>query len=75
MLGGIAVSGGEGGMIGVFLGMMIINVFNYGLDLTGVDPYWKTAFTGIILIVAMFLYFINKKRQRKASIAKMNEDA
>ncbi len=74
MLGGIMFGGGSGGMVGAFLGMMIINVFNNGLSLTGVDPYWQVACSGIILVAAMLIDFLNKKRQNKLMIAKMNAE-
>lgn len=55
LLGGIALSGGRGTLVGTFLGILIIGVLNNGLILTGVPVYWQTVLRGLILIVAVTL--------------------
>lgn len=55
LLGGIALSGGRGSLIGTLLGILIIGVVNNGLVLTGVQIYWQMVVRGFILIVAVTL--------------------
>lgn len=55
LLGGIALSGGRGSLVGTFLGILIIGVLNNGLILTGVEIYWQMVLRGLILIVAVTL--------------------
>jgi ribose transport system permease protein len=55
LLGGIALSGGRGSLVGTFLGSLIIGVINNGLILTGVQIYWQSVVRGLILIIAVTL--------------------
>lgn len=55
LLGGIALTGGRGGLIGTFLGLLIIGVITNGLILTGVQIYWQSVVRGLILIIAVTL--------------------
>jgi ribose/xylose/arabinose/galactoside ABC-type transport system permease subunit len=68
ILGGISFGGGSGGMLGCFLGLVIINGFSNGLTVLGVTPYWQNVANGILLLLALtFDYFTvkNAKRVRK----------
>jgi len=55
LLGGIALTGGRGSLIGTFLGSLIIGVITNGLILTGVQIYWQMVVRGLILITAVTL--------------------
>lgn len=55
LLGGIALSGGRGSLVGTFLGILIIGVVNNGLVLVGVQIYWQMVVRGLILIIAVTL--------------------
>lgn len=65
ILGGISFGGGSGGMLGCFLGLLIINSFNNGLSILGVTPYWQSVASGILLLLALtFDYLTTKNRKR-----------
>ena len=66
VLGGISFGGGVGGMGGAFLGLLILNTFQIGMGVVGVNPFWVNVFTGILLLVALSLDFISQMRARKA---------
>ena len=53
MIGGISFGGGRGGMGGAFLGLLILNTFQVGMSTVGVNPFWVTTFSGILLIFAL----------------------
>jgi ribose/xylose/arabinose/galactoside ABC-type transport system permease subunit len=55
LLGGVALTGGRGSLVGTFLGSVIIGVINNGLILTGVQIYWQSVVRGLILIIAVTL--------------------
>jgi ribose/xylose/arabinose/galactoside ABC-type transport system permease subunit len=55
ILGGVALSGGRGSLLGTFLGSLIIGVVNNGLILVGVQIYWQMVARGLILIFAVTL--------------------
>ena len=65
ILGGISFGGGSGGMVGCFLGLLILNGFNNGLTIVGVTPYWQSIFSGGLLLLALtFDYFSVRNRMR-----------
>ena len=66
ILGGISFGGGVGGMGGAFVGLLILNTFQIGMGVVGVNPFWVNVFTGILLLVALSLDFILQMRARKA---------
>ncbi len=60
VLGGISFGGGVGGMAGAFIGLLILNTFQIGMNVVGVNPFWVNVFSGVILLVALALDFIAK---------------
>ena len=65
ILGGISFGGGSGGMLGAFLGLLLLNCFNNGMTIMGVDPYWQIVASGLILLVALIFDYISAKRSTK----------
>ena len=53
IVGGCSMTGGVGSVIGVFLGVIIFNVINYGLTFIGLSSYWKWVVKGLIIIIAV----------------------
>lgn len=53
VIGGTALSGGEGGVLRSALGVVLLIVLNNGLVLAGVDPDYQQAMFGSILIVTI----------------------
>jgi ribose transport system permease protein len=62
IIGGTALSGGSGSVLGAILGALIIALISNGLALLRVDPSWATAVTGIVIIVAVTLDYLIKRR-------------
>ncbi len=65
ILGGASLSGGEGSVIGAFLGALFMAVLANGLNLLGVDVYWQNLVTGLILILAVVFDVINEQRKAR----------
>jgi len=53
VIGGTSLFGGRGLVIGSLLGALIVQVFNSGLALAGVDPNYQVLATGALVIVAV----------------------
>jgi ribose transport system permease protein len=53
VVGGAALSGGEGTVPGTVLGVLIIGVLKNGLILLGISPFWQEAIIGIVIIIAV----------------------
>lgn len=62
VVGGGSLSGGKGGMLQAFVGVLIYTELANWLTLMGVDPYMKKVIQGIIIIIAVTLT-IERKRQ------------
>ena len=63
IIGGASLNGGEGSVLGAFLGAMFMAVLANSLNLLGVDVYWQNLITGLILIVAVVIDVLNEKRK------------
>jgi methyl-galactoside transport system permease protein len=55
IVGGCSITGGIGTVPGVFLGVIIFNVINYGLTFIGLSSYWQYVVKGGIIIFAIAL--------------------
>lgn len=53
VLGGTSLAGGEGRVIGSFIGAVIVGVVNNGLNLLKVESFWQTIVQGVILVAAV----------------------
>ncbi len=53
VLGGVSISGGEGKLTNVFLGVLIIGVISNGLTLLNVHDYYQTIIKGATLLLAV----------------------
>ena len=63
VLGGIAITGGEGNILNTVIGALMMGVIRNGLNLTGVNSYWQMVIIGMILIIAVANQM---RRQRKS---------
>ena len=55
VIGGASLSGGSGGMLGTFIGLMIIGVLRNGMALLNVSPNLQPVVIGIAIIIAVML--------------------
>jgi ribose transport system permease protein len=53
LLGGTALTGGAGSVVGTALGVLFIGVLQNGLSIGGVSGFWQDVVTGIILVAAV----------------------
>ena len=66
ILGGISFGGGEGGLLGAFVGLMILNSFSNGMSVIGLSNYLQTVASGVLLLVALtFDFILQKSRMRR----------
>ena len=66
ILGGISFGGGNGNMAGVFVGLMVLNTFSKGTTIVRFSNYWTTAFTGLLLLIALTMDYFSARRASKA---------
>ena len=66
VLGGVAFMGGGGTMVGVFIGLLLLNSFKNGLVVVGLDSYYQVVASGLLLIAALTLDFYREKARIKS---------
>jgi ribose/xylose/arabinose/galactoside ABC-type transport system permease subunit len=52
-LGGTALSGGKGSVLGTVLGVFIVSIIRNGMNFVGVDVFWQNIVFGIVVIAAV----------------------
>jgi len=55
VIGGTRISGGEGSVIGSLLGLLIIGILRYGLEMAGIKSQHVVIFVGALLVVTAVL--------------------
>ena len=63
VIGGTSLSGGEGTILGTVIGAFIISTLTNGLRILSVPQEWQTVVTGSIVILAVYLDIIRRRRQ------------
>lgn len=61
VLGGTAIAGGRGAILGTLVGAMMLGVLNNGLNLMGISPYVQNIIKGAIILLAIY---ISRSRDR-----------
>lgn len=60
VIGGTNLMGGEGTILGVFFGAIILEILRNGLVLLGTDAYSQGIFVGLVIIIAVFIDQLRK---------------
>lgn len=66
VLGGAALAGGRGGVVGTLGGVLILSTLDTVFDDLAVDPFFKDVVRGIVLILAVALYARRRLSGRSA---------
>lgn len=62
VIGGGSLVGGEGSVVGTLIGAFIMGLLSNGSDLLGINPYWQQVVIGAVIIVAVGLDELRKRR-------------
>jgi ribose transport system permease protein len=62
VIGGTSLAGGRGTVIGTIIGAFIMSVLTNGLRVMGVLEEWKIVVTGVIIIIAVFIDIVLRKK-------------
>lgn len=55
VLGGVALTGGKGGMSQVLCGVIILGMLSNAMNMIGVSAYFQTVIIGVVIVVAVIL--------------------
>lgn len=62
VVGGTPVSGGQGNILNTVIGALLLGLIANALNLLNVSAYWQPAVTGLIILVAVGVDTMSKKR-------------
>jgi len=63
VIGGTSLSGGTGTILGTIIGAFIMSVLTNGLRIMSVAQEWQTVVTGVIIILAVYIDILRRRRQ------------
>ena len=72
IIGGASLGGGEGTVLGAFLGSLLMAIIINALNLLGVDVYWHTFVIGATLLIAVLIDRFGKIRRDRQAVRKTN---
>jgi rhamnose transport system permease protein len=64
VVGGVAISGGRGRVLGSFLGVLFLGAIGPALLFLGTQAYWEKALQGAIILIAVISDAINLRQRR-----------
>lgn len=72
VIGGVALTGGVGNPVGALIGAAIISIISNLIVLMGVNVYWQSAVSGIVVVLAISFSslsaILNEKKQRRIKL-------
>lgn len=63
VIGGTSLAGGVGSIFGTIIGVFIMTVLKIGFPYIGVQSHYQLFITGIILVFAVYMDILNRKRK------------
>lgn len=69
VIGGVSLQGGEGSVVGVFLGAVTISIISKSLSLVGIDPFWQQALKGAIILAAVIINVLTQRSARNRMLS------
>ncbi|MCS0583152.1 ABC transporter permease [Massilia pinisoli] len=55
VIGGVSIGGGVGTVLGAMLGALFLTVIGNALPVLQVSPFWQSALTGLVILVAVLI--------------------
>ena len=72
VIGGTRITGGEGKIFGVVLGVLIIYLLNSTLILIGLSSSWNNLFVGVILVIAVAITSYQARQKNRSHLIFMD---
>jgi ribose transport system permease protein len=75
VIGGTAMSGGQGGLFGTMIGVLIIIFLHNGLNILGVSAFWQKVAIGLVILIAVLIEQIRQRfRARPIRVEEFDEE-
>ena len=65
VIGGAALGGGRGSVLGGLLGLLLLNMLGNAAIYVGLSPYWQKGISGIVLLVAVAADVVGRRRSNR----------
>ena len=62
VIGGVRITGGHGGVLGVVLGVVLITLVQNNLNMLGIPTSWQTFVVGLIILLGTIITSWQAKR-------------
>jgi rhamnose transport system permease protein len=62
VLGGVAITGGRGSVLGVLLGCLFLATLNPACVFLGIPPTWQRTLVGLMILAAVALGALERRR-------------
>lgn len=64
LIGGVSLNGGEGSILGTFLGILLMALISNALTLLGIDTNLQNVLIGSIMVISVAIDEANRRRQK-----------
>jgi rhamnose transport system permease protein len=64
LIGGVAIAGGVGSVIGVVLGCLFIGIVRNALPLVGISAFWQMFINGLVILAAVLMSARHRDQKR-----------
>jgi rhamnose transport system permease protein len=68
VVGGTAITGGRGTLIGTFIGVALLGTIGPALTFAGINPFWEKAIQGAIIMLALGSDFVLGRVERLRTV-------
>ena len=72
VLGGVSIAGGSGKISGILMGTLLLGILNNAMPLVNVSPFWQTFIQGSIILIAVMINALVKRRAVRRTMQKRN---
>lgn len=62
IVGGVSFMGGEGGVLGIIIGAMLMGTLQNAMVMLNVNPYWHRIVISMVLLVAITVDYMRRRR-------------
>lgn len=62
ILGGLSLMGGQGGVIGILVGSLLISVLQNEMVMLNINPFWHKIVIGLVLLVAITFDYARRRQ-------------
>ncbi len=74
VLGGVAISGGSGSLIGVVLGSLLFGILSNILPLIQVSSFWQRAIRGAVILISVIINSLVARNAAKKALKRREKD-